>query len=492
MTLPPDFENRVAVRTTEAISYPQRPPFDPPRAYPELGNTGIDPSNGVYDSVRQLLADLGLDATRQGTALWNPFGDFIDPGMTVFIKPNTVIHEHEKRRDLFSILVHPSVIRPVLDYVCKALQDDGTIVVGDSQLYSSDYDKMLARSGLGGFLEWYKSRTKAVLQWFDLRLNKAKRTWLYGRWARAKIECDPLGYGWVDLADRSRFVGIDPARLRIAIAGHNKMIDHHGGGRHRYLFPRSFLRSDVVINIAKLKTHRRTAVTLALKNYMGLPALKDSLPHFRTGSPQEGGDQYIHPSRRKRVVTRLHDTIQTTSAIPLKFACAVLKKIIWNSRLLVPFKDDVFEAMWWGNDTVWRTLHDLNRAVRYADKQGLVQPTLQRRQFVIIDGIIGGEGDGPLACDPVPAGLLLAGANPACVDAAAATAMGFDAERIPVIRRAFEDRSEALPLAYGKKEDIKIIADGREEAFSDFAGRPHLRFRPHPQWAGHVELSERR
>ena len=479
-------DNFVALRNTGTFDYPSKPPFDPPEKYPEFGDTAIDRSNAIYPAVRQLLFDLDLDKVNFGTPKWNPLGELIESGMTVFIKPNTVVHVHEKKKNLFSVIVHPSVIRPILDYVCKALDDSGTIIIGDSQLYSSEYDKMLEASNLGDLLEWYQKRTKVTIEWFDLRLNKAQRTWLYGRWARKKIEHDPLGYHFVNLGDMSLFKGIDPSRLRIAIASYKNMFKHHSNGKHEYLFPRSFLQSDVVINIAKLKTHRRTAVTLALKNYMGVPSFKDSLPHFMVGSPQEGGDQYIYPSRRKKFITKLHDIIQTSRWIPVKFGCAILKKILWNSHFILPFKDNVFEAMWWGNDTLWRTLGDLNRIIKYADKKGMIQNTTQRKQLVIIDGVIGGEGDGPLACDPVKSGVVIAGMSPPAVDACAATAMGFDIQKIPLIRNSFDAAKSSVPLIESTIEQLHICTDGTEEEFGVFRGRPHAHFNPHPQWQGHV------
>jgi uncharacterized protein (DUF362 family) len=480
---------KVALRKKTGIEYPAAVPFNPPEKYPELESTDIDTSNGVYAMVRTLLMDLGLDEQNFETPGWNPFGGFIKPGMTVFIKPNTVVHEHARKKDLFCVIVHPSIIRPVLDYTCKALAGSGSIVIGDSQLYSSDYEKMMETSGLLELLEWYRSATTVKISWFDLRMNKAKRTWLYGRWARERIEHDPLGYQFVDLGDRSRFTGIDPSRLRTAIASYKTMYRHHGGGRHEYLFPRSFLQSDAVINIAKLKTHRRTGVTLGVKNYMGLPALKDSLPHFITGSAKEGGDQYEHPSVRKRMCTALHDVVQSSRFVPVKFTCAVLKKIIWNSKALLPFKDDVYEAMWWGNDTIWRTLADLNTAVGYADKQGVIRKTPQRGQFTIIDGVVGGEGDGPLACDPVKAGMIVAGVLPAHVDAVAATGMGFAIEKIPMIRALFESQPPALPLSAGDYRSISVVVNGTLKKFQDFAeSNDTIRFMPHPQWKGHIEL----
>lgn len=478
---------KVALQFVEP-KYHDKMPFDPPARFPEYEGPSIDPHNHVYEGVRNMLFRLGLDRGNFNTKDWNPLGELIKPGMTVFIKANTVTHEHTGRKDIFSVIVHASVIRPVLDYVCKALRNDGKIIVGDSQLYYCDFQKAMNASGIGSLIEWYAGQTRINFESYDLRINKAYRTWLYGRWGRAKVEQDPRGYRFVDLGENSAFNGIDPKRLRIAIASHKNMYKHHSNGSHRYLFPKSFLESDAVVSIPKLKTHRRTAVTIALKNFMGLPALKDSLPHFITGSVEEGGDQYIYPSLRKKIVTFMHDQIQTNPLIPVKFMFAVAKKALWNSHKIFPFKDNVYEAMWYGNDTLWRTLQDLNKAAIYADKEGNLRATPQRNLFVVVDGIVAGEKDGPLSPDPVYAGALLAGFSAATVDAAGAALMGFDIKKIPLINKILEDGGGAYPLYRGKREDIVIVDGEREYPLGELAGYHNLRFEPHPGWKGHVEL----
>jgi uncharacterized protein (DUF362 family) len=479
---------KVTIKSIHPHSYPELFPYDPPERYPEYQEGGLDADNAVYAGVRDLLHGLGLDAGNYGTERWNPLKEIIRPGMTVFIKANTVTHEHEEKKDIFSVIVHGSVLRPILDYVCTALEHKGRIIVGDSQLYYCNFEKAQQASRIGRLLDWYAGRTAVKFECFDLRMNKARRTWLYGRWRRDRVESDPRGYCFVDLGEQSRFTGIDPKRLRIAVASHKKMCEHHSNGRHEYLFPRSFLESDVVISISKLKTHRRTAVTLALKNFMGIPALKDTLPHFRTGSVSEGGDQYIHPSLRKRICTRLHDHIQTNPFIPAKFVCAVIKKLVWNSHKIIPFKDDVFEAMWYGNDTLWRTLLDLNKAVLYADREGIIRDRPQRQWFFLVDGITAGEKDGPLAPDPVAAGVLLGGFNPVAVDAVGATLMGFDIDKIPLIKKGFADRENPLPICGIAPDEIRVIMAEETYTLEGLQRRGHLRFEPHPAWKGHVEL----
>lgn len=482
-------DKKVAVAFVKKKEYPDRAPFDPPEKYPEYTSDSIDPENQVYAGVRDLLWRLGMDHENYNKKHWNPFKDIIKPGMTVFIKPNTVTHEHEEGKDVFSIIVHASVLRPIIDYVCKALNNKGRIIVGDSQLYYCNFEKAMVQSQIKELLAWYSGRTSVKFECFDLRMNKAVRTWLYGRWGRKKVEQDPKGYQFVNVGEKSCFNGVDPKRLRTAIASYKNMYKHHSDGKHEYLFSKSLLQSDVVISIPKLKTHRRTGVTLALKNSMGLPSWKDSLPHFRTGSVEEGGDQYIYPSFRKRIGTFLHDQIQTNPYIPVKFIFAVAKKLIWNSHKIIPFKDPVFEAMWYGNDTLWRTLLDLNRAIIYSDKKGKLCDTPQRKVFFVIDGIIAGEKDGPLVPDPVSAGALLAGFNPVTIDAVGATLMGFDIGKIPLISNGFKNNGANGCLFEGTPKDICII-DGKESYnLDEYKKHRNLKFEPHPNWKGHIELN---
>ena len=478
----------VVVNFVNSKNYPSKVPFFPSENFPEYTGESVDPDNRVYGEVRETLYKLGLDKENFGTKNWNPFKGIIEPGMTVFVKPNTVRHRHLDNKDIFSVITHASILRPILDYICIALENRGRIIIGDSQVIFGRFDKAMEISKIEALLQWYRHQTPVPIECFDLRIVRGSRTWLYGKWGRKRVEQDPRGYRVVDLGHRSCFEGIDPQRLRIAIANHKNMDKFHSKGKHQYVFPKSFLESDVVISIAKLKTHRRTAVTLALKNFMGIPALKDCLPHFTTGSVKEGGDQYIHPSVRKRICLKLHDQIQSNPFVPVKFACAVIKKIIWNTHLLVPFKDNVYEAMWFGNDTLWRTLLDINRIVIYADKEGNIQDVPQRGHFGVIDGIIAGDKDGPVSPNPVPAGVLIAGYNSVLLDVVGSTLIGFDFMKIPMIRKALENHNGGLSLYKGTKEDIRIFDNEGMFNLEEFKKVRNLHFEAHPNWKGHVEL----
>jgi hypothetical protein len=130
--------------------------------------------------------------------------------------------------------------------------------------------------------------------------------------------------------------------------------------------------------------------------------------------------------------------------------------------------------------------------VKYADRDGKLRDTPQRAQLHLIDGIIGGQGDGPLSTYPVQSNVMLAAWNAVCLDAVAATLMGFDTDRIPLIYRAFQDARHTHPVCTVAREEIQIEADGQELTLESFKERYNLEFAAHPNWAGHIELPGRR
>ena len=62
--------------------------------------------------------------------------------------------------------------------------------------------------------------------------------------------------------------------------------------------------------------------------------------------------------------------------------------------------------------------------------------TVFRRQFAIVDGIVGMEGNGPIQGVPKRAGVLVAGGDPVAVDATCCRIMGIDPFKIGYLRLA--------------------------------------------------------
>ena len=147
---------------------------------------------------------------------------------------------------------------------------------------------------------------------------------------------------------------------------------------------------------------------------------------------------------------------------------------------------------WWGNDTVWRMCLDLNKIVLYGNRDGSLRTgglADRKRYLSIVDGIWAGEGRGPMNPDPKHCGLLIFGTNPCEVDACAAVLMGFDVEKIPIVRQSFLCRE--LPLCEGDWRDIEIICNFSPGGVSlgKFPADRCERFMPHFGWVGHIERS---
>jgi hypothetical protein len=141
---------------------------------------------------------------------------------------------------------------------------------------------------------------------------------------------------------------------------------------------------------------------------------------------------------------------------------------------------------WHGNDSAWRMVSDLMKVIIYADKDGIMQDAPQRKVFCVIDGIIGGEKNGPLAPDEKKAGVVICGLNPLAVDVVGARLMGFDWKRVRYVTNLFANRHFDFYLRGAKS--IKVASNKPEfESMFDTDSRL-LQFTPHPGWRGHLEL----
>jgi len=115
------------------------------------------------------------------------------------------------------------------------------------------------------------------------------------------------------------------------------------------------------------------------------------------------------------------------------------------------------EGSWSGNDTIWRTGLDLNRILLYGEVDGSMSSSPRRRVIHLADAIVAGQGDGPLAPQPLALGLLFAGNNAACVDWFGARLLGYDPQLVPIVREAFG--KFRWPISTFKSEDVRVSGD---------------------------------
>lgn len=134
----------------------------------------------------------------------------------------------------------------------------------------------------------------------------------------------------------------------------------HFADRDRIYLPNTALRADLIVSLAKMKTHHWAGATLSMKNYFGL------VPGSVYGWPKN----------------ELHHAGIPTSIV------------------------------------------ELNR--------------IFRKNFAIVDGVVGMEGNGPIQGTPKPAGVLVMGSDLPAVDATCCRIMGIDPSKVEYLKMADE------------------------------------------------------
>ena len=491
---------RPGIAFIAARSYDLAFPYHPAERFAELDflPAATEPRNHIYAGVRDLLAGLGYDAARLGTPAWSPLSDLVRPGGKVVIKPNYVRHYHEAGGSLDVVVTHLAVLRPLVDYALKAVGPEGQVIVADAPQYDCDVAQLLAGTRLPELLRWYADVIGRIVEWRDLRVQ-------FGRHEhgvvveRRELAGDPEGYEAVDLGAASEFTRIDEQRLQLlrgADYDEDVTIRHHSGGRNEYLVSRTVLSADLVINVPKIKTHKKTGVTLSMKNLIGINGDKNWLPHYRSGFAAGGGDEFPQPDAYARLRRAGGD-----------FARRLLKRGIGGPvfRRLRGLEEAsglgarARNGNWWGNDTIWRTCLDLNKVLYCGDAQGRVSPpghqdgggTPARRVLNVYDGVIAGDGDGPMAPTPRPVGLLAVSEDPGSADVVISWLMGFDWRRIPVLVHALETLAGGVRITgfEGDPAALPVLwideHGAREVRFSEID--TNLGFEAHPGWKGKIE-----
>jgi uncharacterized protein (DUF362 family) len=431
----------VSVVARSAVDYPDGVDyFSPDERYPEYrsGHMASTP-NPVYRAVRDCLIHAGLDAQRLGSPGWNPLGEIIHSGSRVFVLCNFVCHRRpmESQADFWSKCSHGSVLRAVLDYVLLAAGPSGRVIFGNAPVQSCNWKNVLQQTGARRVLDFY-AKEGARVEAKDLRL------WIGERGILGQVnKTMSLNRGHngvvIDLGAESRLdeiyaSGSRQPRFRVDDYDPRQTERCHSRGCHRYVIHQEVLKADIVVSLPKLKTHGKVGLTCNLKGFVGMVGHKDCLAHHRFRGPSEGGDEYPVDSMLRGLVSRFHDWVQMRN--PDK--CAGGWQIVDRSlRRVLTRVGAIQSGSWYGNDTAWRMALDLARIARYADASGEMRDTPQRAHLGLVDGVIAGEGDGPLSPHAVRGGALIFGRDVAAIDWIACRMMGYDPLAIPIVREAF-------------------------------------------------------
>lgn len=373
--------------------------------------------------------------------------------MTVVIKPNFVIDRHENNGDLFSIITHPSLIKIVIKYVKMALGEAGRIVIADAPQYNCNFSNLLKMINLDvGDIE-------------IVNLQPYWSKWRHFKHCEIKLSGDKNGVEIINLGKNSSFESLkNKEKLYGAKYRRKETIDAHTNGKNIYEISKTILNADVLISLPKLKVHKKVGVTLNCKGLVGINVNKNLIPHYRIGSPKEGGDQYPDNffSYKEEYIIKferfMYDTFLSKNSIILEYIHRIIYgffylKIFRKIGLDIPKCKKIFDAgNWYGNDTCWRSVSDL---IKILENKKI-------KTFSIVDGIIGGEEDGPLCPTPKKCGILVGGEDLVSVDIISTILMGFDPRKIK----------------YLLNKNRKIEVSGEIL---------NLKFKPHPGWKNKIE-----
>jgi hypothetical protein len=364
------------------------------------------------------------------------------------------------------------------------------VALAEAPQHDCDFAAIRELAGLDALQRFYDERLGRELEVIDLRREAV----VYRDGViveRHPLPGDPLGYRAVDLGERSFFhgSGLDPRRFRGADYDPAATCEHHLGGRHEYLLSETALSADLLVNLPKLKTHKKTGVTLALKNLVGINGDKNWLPHHTVGAAADGGDEFPEARLADRARSR---AIDVARALLKRGLGTGLFRAARRLEDAARGRDFVRSGNWHGNRTTWRMCLDLNRCLYYSDAQGtrLDAERPVRSVLTVLDGIVAGEGEGPLAPRDVPLGAVLAATDPVALDLLAVRLMGFDERRIPKLREAMGD---AGPRVTGVRSpsDVAVVeveaASGSKRALRLDEVACERPFLPHPGWVGHLE-----
>jgi uncharacterized protein (DUF362 family) len=439
-----------------------------------VGIATMETASYEPEAVRALVTESIALYTGDTRAL----GAFVREGASVLIKPNWVLHLNKSGAGMECMVTHPQILLTVVEMVAAARP--ARIVIADAPLQRCKFDELVTPALTG---ELRRAARGVPIEIIDFR-----RTVMHGDTLAADVEQQRREldrYVRFDLAGDSLLEPLSgEGTFRVTSYDPDRLAETHRRGRHQYLLARDVFEADLVINLPKLKTHRKAGLTAALKNLVGVNGNKDYLPHHRFGGSDAGGDCYPGFQWWKHAAELYYDAANRAIGTPAHD--------VWVGRaerlfaLYGRFHDPDIEGGWYGNDTCWRMTLDLNRCVLYGDGEGRLHDVPQRRMVSLTDAIVCGEGEGPLAPRPLPVGAVTCSESSAAADLAHGALLRLDARKVPLLRGCFERMRFPVLDRTGMPEFVTREGSLTYDQLAGRYGRPAEAPRG---WKGHCELT---
>lgn len=378
-------------------------------------------------------------------------------GKSILLKPNFVM-DNRKPTDEICLFTNPQVIFATL----RVLLEFGPqkITIGDAPIQDCNWDLMLDKS----FYDTIDSLSRQYA--VPIKVVDFRKVVFYpiknefGRSLRTDDD-----YLVFDVAERSWLEPITSEKNTFRVTNYNpdRMSLSHAKGMHRFCVAKEIFESDIVITMPKTKTHRMACLTNSLKILVGMNGDKDYLPHHRIGSKSQGGDCYKDKNMFRTIADKVMDFANRHRGELIYRPTMLFFAVLW--KLGKPNNVNSTNGGWYGNDTVWRMVMDLNTIALYGKKDGTLAQEPQRTLYTLCDAIIGGQGSGPLEPDPLALGLLSFSNDPYAMDEAMGYVFGLNVNKIPLLNEAAKMNKEKEIDYYldGKKVNIEQIKELQTE-----------------------------
>ena len=414
--------------------------------------------------------------------------------MTVVLKPNWVKQSHLKKPDEWEyVITHPDVITAVLRQIIEVLGEGSKIIITDGPQTDSSFKKIIEHYPVEKWQEMAETKGNS-LEIIDLRDDE----WVQENDVvvkRTKLPGDPRGKTEVNLLrDISEFYDHKKSKRGYYGADYNLKETNkaHDGVNNIYRVSHSVIEADIFINLPKLKTHKKAGITCCLKNLVGINTYKNFLPHHSEGGPSDKGDQFPTDNFNARIEGPFLALIKQY-ILKYPSLSRLLKPLSKTSRKIFGKTENTIRSgNWFGNDTLWRMVLDLNKILLYSNPDGTLRAdnwANAKKYIGIVDAIIAGEGNGPFTPDPFQMGYIITGTNPVAIDAVCARLMGFDPMKIPSIKNAFN--IIRYPVCNFRYDNITVVFEGLEYNITTIPDSLIKHFKPHFGWEGHIDFDKK-
>jgi len=430
--------------------------------FSEKSERNIEKLSKIYDN-KILLSEKILNVGKG----YLDNGEIIT-GKKIFLKPNWVMH-NRKEADEFCLRTNNNFLLAVVGILLE--NKPSSILIGDAPIQGCNWGKMLSK-------QFYETITALSTQHsVPIKIKDFRRVTFSPDLNNPVKERNPLSdYIIFDLGTESFLepVSSDKNIFRVTSYNPDRLQESHRKGIHKYCITRELFEADIIISLPKIKTHQKSGITGALKNIVGLNGDKDYLPHHRVGGTGFGGDCYPGKNVLRRLAEFFMDKANRKQGHNIYWVWLRLALFLW--KLSRPQNVHHIAAGWYGNDTIWRMVLDLNLISIFGKADGTLSGQPQRMLYSLCDGIIGGEGNGPLDPVPFPLGIISFTNCSELNDICMATIMNFDIRKIPLLNFSNNKIHQS---------NVSINLNGKQTSLEDLK-KISIDTLPPPGWQGYL------